>query len=224
MEPSQDELERISPSVRSSFSWKPCLATLREHRHNCHGLAMQAGSAWHYQARYPGPARQSILSVGRWIAPLRSQWRGERAFSSKVPIRGRLLLSRPALYDTYHLNHVDQGTRHDRPDRRDRRPAPRRGVLDRPADRRSGRPCRDRHARHQHPAAVAAADGGVAERHQRGGHLGHHHLSCRIRGRPARGRADLGPLRPPLAGADRIRRVLRRQHLVRARDRPDRAS
>ena len=42
--------------------------------------------------------------------------------------------------------------------------------------------------------------------------------------RPARGRADLGPLRPPLAGVDRFRRVLHRQPLVRGCDRFDWAS
>ena len=54
---------------------------------------------------------------------------------------------------------------------------------------------------------------------ERCGHLGHHHLPCGIRGRPARGRADFGPLRPPLAGLDRLCGVLCRQRLVRARDR-----
>ena len=54
---------------------------------------------------------------------------------------------------------------------------------------------------------------------ERGGHLGHHHLPGGVRGRPARGRADLGPLRPPLAGADRLCGFLRRQHLVRPRHR-----
>ena len=100
------------------------------------------------------------------------------------------------------------------------------GLLHRPADRGAGGAGRDRHARDQHPAAVAAADGGVAERHQRGGHLGHHHLPGGVRARPARGRADLGPLRPPLAGVDRLCRFLCRQRLVRPRHRsarpPDR--
>ena len=88
------------------------------------------------------------------------------------------------------------------------------------ADRGAGGPCRHRDARDQHPAAVAAADGGVAECHECRGHLGDHDLPCGIRARPARGRADLGPLRPTLAGADRVCRVLCRQRLVRPCHRP----
>ena len=53
-----------------------------------------------------------------------------------------------------------------------------------------------------------------------GGHLSHHDFPRRVRARPARGRADLGPLWPALAGADRLCGVLRRQHLVRPRHRP----
>ena len=54
------------------------------------------------------------------------------------------------------------------------------------------------------------------ERLERGGHLRDHGFPRGVRDRPARGRADLGSLRPALAGADRICGVLRRQHLVRA--------
>ena len=88
------------------------------------------------------------------------------------------------------------------------------------ADRGAGRAGGDRDARDQHPAAVAAADGGVAEGLDRGGDVGDHGLPRGVRGWPARGRADLGPLRPALAGADRLCRVLCRQHLVRACHRP----
>ena len=36
---------------------------------------------------------------------------------------------------------------------------------------------------------------------ERGGDLRHHHLPRGVRGRPARGRTDFGPLRTALAGA-----------------------
>ena len=52
---------------------------------------------------------------------------------------------------------------------------------------------------------------------QRGGHLRDHDLSRRVRRRSARGRADLGPVRPPLAGVDRFCGIPCRQHLVRPR-------
>jgi len=48
-----------------------------------------------------------------------------------------------------------------------------------------------------------------------GGHVSHHHFPCGVRHRPARGRADLGSLRPALAGADGLCGVPRRQYLVR---------
>ena len=79
---------------------------------------------------------------------------------------------------------------------------------------------RDRDARHQHPAAVAAADGGLAEGFDGGGDVGDHGLPRGVRGRPAGGRADLGPFRPALAGVGRLRRVLCRQRLVRVGHRP----
>ena len=112
------------------------------------------------------------------------------------------------------------GTSRGRPDSRDRCKPPSGGHLHRPADRGAGSTRRHRDAGDQYPAALAAADGGVPESVERGGHLRHHHLPCGVRGRPARGRTDFGPLWPALAGADRFCRVLRWQRLVRSRDRP----
>ena len=94
------------------------------------------------------------------------------------------------------------------------------GLLDLPADRRARRAGGDRNAGHQHPAAVAAADGGVAAGVDRRGDGVDHRVPRGIRARPARGRADLRSLRPALAGAGGLCGVLRRQHLVRPRHRP----
>src|SRR5829696_5230941 len=118
------------------------------------------------------------------------------------------------LYDNHNLTQI--GNRHGRPDCSTRHHRPPRGFLHRPADRGAGRACRHRHARNQYPAAFAAADGRVAEGIERGGHFSHHHFPCSVRSGPTRGRTDLGSLRTPLAGLDRLCCFLRWQHLARA--------
>src|SRR6267142_471190 len=112
------------------------------------------------------------------------------------------------------------GTLHDRPGRcNDRhRPAPG-SIFDLPADRGARSTGSDRNPCHQYPAAVAAADGGVAPCLDRGGDGVDHGFPRGIRDRAIGGGADLGSLRPALAGADGLCGVLRRQHLVRPRHR-----
>src|SRR5260370_32595071 len=114
-----------------------------------------------------------------------------------------LELSRSVLYDIHHL--ISTGRLHDRPGHcNDRhRPAPG-SIFDLPADRGPRSTGGDRNPCHQYPAAVAAADGGVAPCLDRGGDVVDHGFPRGIRDRAIGGWADLGSLRPALAGADRL--------------------
>src|SRR5260370_7324035 len=127
-----------------------------------------------------------------------------------------LELSRSVLYDIHHV--ILTGSLHDRPGRcNDRhRPAPG-SLFDLPADRGPRTTGGDRNPCHQYPAAVAAADGGVAPCLDRGGDVVDHGFPRGIRDRAIGGWAGLGSLRPALAGADRLCGVLRPPHLVRPR-------
>src|SRR6266850_1767881 len=135
-------------------------------------------------------------------------------------------LSCPASYDMYHF--IISGSFHDRPDRCNDRHRPTPGSLldppgslfDLPADRGPGRIGGNGNAGHQYPAALPAADGGVAPCLDRGGDVVDHGIPRGVRARPARGRPDLGSLRTALAGVDRICGIPCRQRLVRPRHRP----
>src|ERR1700730_3149261 len=97
-------------------------------------------------------------------------------------------VSSPVLYDMYHF--ISDRSRHDRPDRLDdrHRPAPR-NLLDLPASSGARGPGGDGAAGHQYPAAVAAADGGVAACLDRRCDVLDHGIPRGVRGRTTCGRA-----------------------------------
>src|SRR5947199_59211 len=104
----------------------------------------------------------------------------------------------PRLYDIHHA--ILAGSRHDRPYRPfDLSSCTSGDFLDNGGNRRTCGVGGDGNARHQHPFALAAADGRVAKGVKRGRHFGDNGISRGLRARPTRGRADRGSLWPPLA-------------------------
>src|SRR5260370_14645506 len=108
-----------------------------------------------------------------------------------------LVYSPPVLYDMYHV--ISDGSFDGRPERSNNRHRPDPGsLLQFPADNGPRRIGGDGNAGHQYPVAVAAADGGVPQSVERGGHLGHHDLPRRVPAPPTPGPSDLRSL-PPAA-------------------------